>query len=169
MNKEEFARIAMALRTYYPRENLMPNEKAVILWYEQLKDLEYRVAETAIQIWVATNKWSPSIAEIREQAAEIINGETPDWGEAWGTVIKAIGNYGSYRSEEAFATFDDITLKVVKQIGWTNLCMSENTTADRANFRNMFEEYAQRKKKDMQIPPRIKALIESMNMKGLEG
>lgn len=169
MNKEEFARIAMALRTYYPRENLMPNEKAVALWFEQLKDLDYKTAEAAIQKWVATNKWSPSIADIREQAAEIVNGALPDWGEAWGHVYKAMQNYGFYRADEALASFDDLTLQVVKQLGWTNLCMSENIATDRANFRMMYESLAQRRKKETQIPARIKALIESMSMKGLEG
>ena len=90
MNKEEFGRIVMALRTYYPRETLLPNQQAAELWFDQLQDLDYAVTEAALKLWVATNKWSPSIAEIRAQVAEIVNGKTPDWGEAWGTVKHAI-------------------------------------------------------------------------------
>ena len=40
MNREEFAALAMAIRTYYPRENLMPNDEALNLWYEALQDLD---------------------------------------------------------------------------------------------------------------------------------
>lgn len=64
MTEQEFAKFAMGLKTYYPRENLLPNRPAMELWYRQLQDLPYEVAETALNKWVSTNKWSPSIAEI---------------------------------------------------------------------------------------------------------
>lgn len=33
MTKKEFAKIAMALKTYYPKESLLPNEQAMELWF----------------------------------------------------------------------------------------------------------------------------------------
>ena len=96
MTKQEFATLAMALKTYYPREKLIPNDKAMELWFRQLQDLEFKVAEAALYKWVATNRWAPKISEIREMAAEITRGEIPDWGEAWEQVLKAIGRFGSY-------------------------------------------------------------------------
>ena len=65
MNRKEFALFASALRTYYPREKLLPNEQAMELWFNQLQDIPYKVAELTLNKWVATNKWSPSIADIR--------------------------------------------------------------------------------------------------------
>ena len=75
MDKREFATFAAALKTYYPRENLLPNPQAMELWYRQLQDIPCQLAEMALNKWVATNKWPPSIAEIREQASAIKNGE----------------------------------------------------------------------------------------------
>lgn len=162
MNKEEFLLFASALKTYYPRENILPNDKALELWFMQLNDIPYELAEITLNKWVATNKWSPSIADIREQAAGVMLGKDKDWGEAWGEVMASFGKYGSYRVQEALDSFDEITRKVVQQIGYKNLCFSENLTAERANFRMIYEREQERAKQDAQLPPRLKAIIENM-------
>lgn len=38
MTKREFGLFAAAIRTYYPRENILPNEQAHDLWFRQLQD-----------------------------------------------------------------------------------------------------------------------------------
>lgn len=162
MNKKEFALFASALRTYYPKEKLLPNEQAIELWYKQLKDISYEVAEVTLNKWVATNKWSPSIADIREQAIDVTQGTGKDWGEAWQDVLRAIRIYGSYQEQEALDSLDDTTRKVVKRIGFKNLCFSEEISVDRANFRMIYEQQAQRDKQDAQLPPRLKAILANM-------
>lgn len=116
MNKQEFSLFTMALKTYYPRENLLPNTQAMELWYQQLQDIPYRTAEAALNQWVATNKWSPSIADIRETAAGVASGEVLDWGEGWEQVLKAIRKYGLYRAEDAMESFDPIQAFVPPEI-----------------------------------------------------
>lgn len=159
MDKKEFSLFVMALKTYYPKENLLPNAQAMELWYKQLQDIPYRVAEAALNKWVATNKWSPSIAEIRETAATILSGDVPDWGNGWEQVLKAIRQYGSYRVQEAMETFDPITAQCVKRLGFKNICMSENISTDRANFRMIYEQLTERKQKEAQLPENLKMLI----------
>lgn len=75
MTREEFGVFSSALKTYYPKETLLPNKAAMELWYRQLQDIPYQIAESALNKWVATNKWSPSIADIRQISSWIINGE----------------------------------------------------------------------------------------------
>ena len=162
MNKKEFALFASALRTYYPKEKLLPNEQAIELWYKQLNDIPYEVAEVTLNKWVATNKWSPSIADIREQAIDVTQGGGKDWGEAWQDVLRAIRYYGSYQELEALESLDETTRKVVKRLGFRNLCFSEDISVERANFRMIYEQQAQRDKQDAQLPPRLKALINNM-------
>ena len=169
MNKKEFAIFASALRTYYPKENILPNEQALELWYKQLNDIPYNVAEVTLNKWVATNKWSPSIADIREQATGIVEGEAKEWGEAWQDVLRAIQNYGTYRELEALEGFDDITRQVVKRLGFKNICMSENIQNDRANFRMIYEQEQHRQRQDAQLPPQLKAIISNMPMLLEEG
>jgi len=162
MDKKEFATFAMALKTYYPREQLLPNQQAMELWYRELCDIPYYVAEAGLRKWVVNNKWSPSIAEIREMTTDVTKGEIPDWGEGWDSTCRAIRRYGSYNVKEAMASLDEITRETVRRIGFINLCMSENVTADRANFRMIYEQLADRKRKEEKMPDRLKLLIAGM-------
>lgn len=162
MDKKEFSMLAMALRTYYPKENLLPNQQAMELWFRELQDIDAKVAEAALRKWVSTNKWSPSIAELRETASSIQVGELPDWGEGWEQVLKAIRHFGMYRIDEAMESFDPITRQCVKRLGFQNLCLSESPNQDRANFRMIFEQISERKKKDSQIALPLKQVIQAI-------
>lgn len=152
--------MAMALRTYYPRENLLPNDKAIELWYMQLGDIPYDVAQAGLNKWVATNKWSPSIAEIREMAMDVIENDAPDWGDAWAEVNRAIRFFGMYRPDEALKSLSPLCRKAAERIGFQNLCLSENPSADRANFRMIYERIAEKNKQDAVIPTAVKLAIE---------
>ena len=159
MNKAEFSLIAKALRTYFPRHNMLPNAEAASLWYEALKDMDYAVMSAALSKWVTTEKWPPSIAELREKCSELVNGKLPDWGEAWMEVSQAIRRYGWSRPEEAMATMSPTTRTAVDRIGWTAICTSENPEIIRAQFRQVFEICARRETEDRQIPAALKEAI----------
>lgn len=168
MTQEEFGLIVKAIRTYYPREKILPSQEALTLWYEQLQDLDYRTVVTGLKKWVATNKWSPSIADLREVAAEISKEKVKDWSEAWEDARKAVRRFGSYNPQDAMDSLDELTRETVKRLGYYDLCRSENHDADRANFRNIYEQLAQRKKQEQQIPPAILMAIEGIKRKMIE-
>ena len=162
MDEKQFATFAMALRTYYPKENLLPTKQAMELWFSQLSDIPYEVAQVGLQKWVAPNKWSPTIAEIREMASSVTHGEIPDWGEAWEEVRRAMRKYGSYNPQKALESMSPLTRKATERIGFVNMCRSENPSHDRANFRMIYETLAEREKKDAQLPEPLKQLISQM-------
>lgn len=161
MDKKEFATFAAALRTYFPRETILPNQQAMELWYMELQDLSYNVAMMALREHVHTSKWSPSISELRERAATIRDGETPDWGEAWATVQQAIRRKGMYRESEALEGMDEVTRATVERLGFQSLCLSENAVADRARFKDIYEQVAQRKKRENQLPESLRLGIKN--------
>lgn len=171
MNKQEFGLFASAIRTYYPKENILPNQQAMELWYRELQDIPYSVAEAVLRQWVSTNKWSPSIAEIREMSFTVQNGNIPDWGDGWEQVLFAIRRYGTYRIPEAMESFDPITKRCVERLGFRNICLSENINHDRANFRMIYEQLAEREKKEKQLALPLQQLIQGMraNEKLIEG
>lgn len=169
MNKQEFAILADALRTYYPREALLPNAAALELWYRELKDIPYPVAEAALRKWVSTNKWSPSIAEIRETAANIAHGDTPDWGEAWAETLRAIRRFGIYRPKEALESLEPLTRQCVERLGFRELCLSENIGNDSARFRDLYKALAQRQKTEQQLPLPLQETIKLIQFKGMDG
>lgn len=169
MEKTEFATFAMALRTYYPKESILPNKEAVQLWYRELQDIPFPVAEAVLRKWVSTEKWSPSIAEIREQAAAIQNGEIPDWGDAWEKVLKAIRKHGMYNVGKAMESFDPLTRQAVERIGFRELCLSENISVDRANFRMVFETLQKREQTQQQLALPLRQTIAQIQMKNMDG
>jgi hypothetical protein len=97
-----------------------------------------------------------------------MSGESKDWGDAWEEVLKAINYYGSYREEDALNSLDDTTRKVVKRLGFRNICMSENIEADRANFRMIYTNQMERDKQAAQLPESLKQLMGGVTKK-IEG
>ena len=169
MNQTEFAAFAMALKTYYPRESLIPNKQAMELWYEQLQDIPNNIAQAALKKWVAINKWSPTIADIREMAVSVRDYDTPDWSEEWDLVLRAISKYGWYGTIEAMASLKPMTREVVRRLGFRNLCMSENISADRANFRDTYNLMVQREKQESQMPLGLLQVINQIRIENKEG
>ena len=166
MDNKEFALWSMALRTYYPKADLLNSKEAMQLWYKQLEDLPYNVAETALNKWVAQNKWHPTIADIRETASDIMLGALPDWGAAWQEVISAMGCCGHNYPQEALASMGELTRETVRRLGWNQLCMSENPAASRANFRDIYNELAEKKKRERQLPEKLMLTIQNIKMLG---
>ena len=163
MTRQEFWQFAAAIRTYYSRENILPNEQAMELWFRQLQDIPFPVAEAILSKWVATNKWSPSIADIRDGVAEIQNGgPAPDWGEAWGQAMNAIRRFGSYDEDGALASLPPLTRETVRRLGYKSLCWSENQVADRANFRQVYEILSKRKVETDKIPLPVRETLKAL-------
>lgn len=148
MNPDEFTYITAALQTAFPWSNLFPTSQAMDIWYGRLRDIPYSVMNTVVNKWLETQTSPPTIAGLRAEADLVINGQLPTWGDGWEKVRKAIGRYGSMRREEALATFDELTRKTVENLGWQQICDSENVEATRANFRMCYETMAKRQSED---------------------
>lgn len=103
MTKQEFAVIAVAIKAAYPASKVMADEASMKFWYQMLQDLDYKIAENAVMEYTTTHTFPPSIAEIRQLSLDRYRPAIPSFDEAWGVVQKAIGTYGSYHPQEAFA------------------------------------------------------------------
>lgn len=156
MSRQEFAVIAAALGSAYGEKRYMQSKQDADLWYSMLKDIDYAVCETAVRQLIATVKFHPTIAEIREKAAMLKTDTIRDWSEAWGSVVYAIRRYGMYREQEAVEGLDSLTAKCVRYLGYQNLCLSESPETDRANFRMMYQNLAKREQEDRQLPEAVK-------------
>ena len=168
MDKKQFATFAMALRTYYPREQLLPNNQAMELWFRELQDIPFEVAEIALRKWVSTNKWSPSIAEIREMTSGIVHGDPMSWGESWEKALNAVRKFGSYNKREALDSLDPLTRKCVESIGYMELCMSENIMVERAHYQKIFEIYSKREQTEKRVAAPLLAAISRVQLKSMD-
>lgn len=169
MTRDEFKILAKGMKAVFTQPTFLPDADAFNIWYSLLKDLDYQVAQAAIQKYMLTNKFPPTIADIREYAASVKTGEKPIWSDGWEEVLRAIRRYGSYRETEALNSMSEITRTAVQRLGFRNLCMSENIMADRANFRMIFEQLADREQTTQKMPATLTNLIEEIQRRELAG
>lgn len=162
MNKQEFGRIVMALKSYYPDKNLFPSNEACDLWYERLSDLDYMTTQTAVNKWAETNKWPPAISEIREMVTKVTGSRVPDWNSEWENVQRLIRTMGYYSKTDALEQMSEATRKTVSCIGWESLCHDEDQTANRANFRMVYENEAKKANERAQMSPKLLSIIDGM-------
>ena len=161
MNFDEFKRLVKGMKAVYTSQNFLPDAESIKIWYQLLKDMPYEIANVSIQKHMATNKFPPTVAEIRSGAAEITD-KSHDWSDGWESFRKAVGRFGYYRREEAFASMDEITRKVVKRLGWKELCMSENIMQDRANFRMVYVQEQNRTMERAMLPEGLRKQMDAL-------
>lgn len=65
MNKEEFAKIMIAIKAAYPQSNIATDNHSRDLWYEMLKDLEYDQVSNTVYKHIQSSRYIPTIAELR--------------------------------------------------------------------------------------------------------
>lgn len=164
MTFDEFKILVKGMKAVYTSPNFLPDADSIKIWYQMLRDLEYRTANVAIQKYMMTNKFPPTIADIRELSTTVQHGELPDWGEGWEQVLQAIRKYGSYRPQEAMDSMDELTRQCVERLGFKNICMSENINTDRANFRMIYEQLASRKQKEAVMPVGLLQEVERIRL-----
>ncbi len=141
-----------------------PISEATAEVYEaMLADLPFAATQAAVARLVATSKWFPTVAEIREAVVAVERGAVRSGVEAWGDVVQAIRKVGAYRPPPAFA--DPIVTECVELTGWRGLCLGENEAADRAKFVQLYDALAARDRTDAQagraLPAPTRGLLEA--------
>jgi len=166
MTSNEVSVLLGILRTAYPRF-YMDMTKAEIkntvdLWADYLSDVDLETAKTVIQSLIAKCKFPPTIAELREQVSNIKYASIDDVGMAWGEVTSAIKKFGLYSQEEALASMSEITRQIVKRLGFRELCLSDNTMADRAHFFRIYNIMVSRLEEERLLPDAMRSKIQTL-------
>lgn len=175
MTVKEFGILADAIKTYFPRDNVLPTENAMRLWYSELKDIPYQSAYMALRKYVSTNKFAPTIADIREQVAELNSQNEEELNEtaAWSLVLKAIRR-STYYSEEEFAKLPATVQRAVaspKQLReWATLedVDGKTLTVIQSNFQRTFRVEQQRERERNKLSPDVLKLMRPLNNHQIE-
>lgn len=127
-----------------------------MLWCELLRDVDGGLLRAAALWHASTSKWFPTVAELREAAADIAS---PDHRmtamEAWGEVARQIRLVGSYGKPE-FS--NPMVRRLVDDMGWLNLCHSDMPGADRARFIEAYKALVARERREtMELPQVVEA------------
>jgi hypothetical protein len=104
--------------------------------------------------------FAPTIGEIRGAVSDLrrASANVPSAYDAWQEVCREILNTGSYGTP-GFSS--PLIERVVKNLGWRNLCMSENQVADRARFVQAYEQLLERATTENMMLPEVRGYIET--------
>ena len=169
MTQTEFDMIRAAIKAAWPGYMVMNDKYSIRFWYSMLGHLNFNVAENAVQQLAATSKYPPQISDILQKAAEMDGDVLEDPGVAWQLVMKAVRNYGSYRPKEAKESLPPVVRQAVEQIGYMEICTSDNITADRGHFFRVYETLRSRAMDAKKMPPSVQVpserLLEAVNIR----
>ncbi len=157
MNKQEAARLVAVCLASCPQQSGRMDQTrqlAMVDAFESLlEDLTYAECNAALRVILQTSPYLPAVADIRGKVLELKRGPVAAGGEAWGSVLAAMKKEGSYRTPGVEFRFrDPVTHECVALMGWKDLCLSENTVADRARFIELYGSLATQERKEQQSP-----------------
>lgn len=149
MNLDETTQLVTTAGMLYPawwsKLDKLAQAATFAAWTSMLEDMPLDVGLAALKRHAATNKWPPSVAEIRAIATEAVVGRRRSGLDAWGDVRKAIGRWGlpgidGKGTAPQFA--DELVARVVASMHWPSICNSTNEVADRAHFAKAYDALA---------------------------
>jgi hypothetical protein len=150
MTEADVAELFAMLTGAFPNAKVTPMTGA--MYRKALVDLDRDRAAAAVLRLANTAKYFPAIAEIRAAAVELEHGPRRAGAEAWGDVGLAVRRIGRYREP----TFDDpLVAECVASFGWLTLCDSTNDVADRARFIELYDQLAERGRRELVAGPAL--------------
>jgi len=154
MTPSESTRLVGMLKAGFPRQQL--EQDTIALYAAFLADIDREPGEEAVRTAIATLKFFPTIAEIRDLAARK-SVSLPDSTAAWSEVMRAFGSVGRYREPR----FSHIAIdRVVGAMGWQSMCDSENVEATRAHFLRLYADTRETLVRDANVRPMLVAAEE---------
>lgn len=170
MTREEFAVLVKAMKAVYSSENFIADKDAFNVWYGLLQDLPYEQANLAIQKYMTSERFPPTIADIRTKATEIIAPAEESMSElqAWALVQRALRNSG-YNSEEEFAKLPEACQRAVGTAAnlkeWALMDSDQVATIEQSHFIRNYRTSVQRMKEEARLPENVRMLIADMGKK----
>lgn len=170
VNRKEIINLLGIATANFPNLQQKEMKPTAILWEKALSDISYEVAENALIKVLATSKFFPTIAEIRDAVAQLTQPRTLDAMEAWGLIGEAIRKFGFYEQGKAMEFLPDEVAEMAKRFTWRELCLSENPDTVRAQFRMAWETQSKRTNEMKALPSEIRLMLQgiSKDMKLIE-
>jgi hypothetical protein len=156
----DIAQIVKVISVAYP--NWQVTEQTNEVYYQCLADIATDELKAAVLHCITEpgRKFAPSVGELRGAIGDIrvrVN-NVPTTYAAWQEVLEQIRYTGSYGVPQFSSPLIE---RAVRQLGWRELCLSENQTADRARFVQCYDQLVERATKDDVMLPEVRGFIET--------
>jgi len=152
------AAILKQLFAAYP--NTAISEATVAMYLRMLQDIPPAQLQLAVDQAVATSKFPPTVAELRDVLRNLQTPDKPSWIEGWEEVTRQLSKVGRYGKPE-FSS--ELTARVVKSLGWRAMCDCpvEDLGIYRAQFRDAFNAYQGKEDSQAKLLPHVRQAIEA--------
>lgn len=153
MTLEEFKDVARLINAMYGtgEKVIFDTVAKVTAWYSCLSDLPYAAVAAAVKNHAMTNKFAPSIAEIRKECTAITSTPLLDEQAAWEMVRDGIRN-GIYGAQDEFDKFPpEVQAAVVTPWAlseWAMLPSNEVDTVIQSQFKRSYRSTTERREKE---------------------
>lgn len=156
----DIAQIVKVVSVAFP--NWKVTEETYEIYYQLLGDIPAEELKAAVLhcLTEAGRAFAPSVGEIRGAVAELrgMASNVPSPFRAWQEVLGQFRETGSYGTPKFSHPLID---QAVRQMGWRELCMSENQIADRARFLQCYEQLVGRATREDMLLPEVRGYIEA--------
>jgi hypothetical protein len=170
LTRDETKQLLMRIMSAYP--NFKPQSDLnymIETWWEYLQSYSYEQCKTALHTYVVTNNtgFAPSIGQLIDNICKVTIPRSDDVQIAWTTYRAAISD-GAYHAEEWF--YGKFTDELRAAVGSPNVihqhAINEDFNEDvvYSNFRRAYETVVKRKEEMAKMPPKLRSLIESVNV-----
>lgn len=160
MTKTEIRNLIALTTANFPGMQEKDMRPTAVLWEKMLADIPYKSAEKAIVKIIATAKYFPTVAEIRETVDKFNPNSLPEPDEAWAEVMQQISSAGCYgKPRWSHQAVQD----AVRAIGWNNICLSTNIGVERKHFMDIYKA-VQGRYKDKQINEQVLRLTAKIGL-----
>lgn len=163
----DIAQIIGILSAAFP--NFKPSELTAEVYLQTLADIDTDELKAAVLhcITQSGRAFAPSVGEIRGAVAELrsLASRVPSSYQAWQEVQHQIIINGGDHGHPEWSS--PLVEEAVKRMGWRNLRMSEDQTADRARFLQCYEQIVERATKEEMLLPQVAGYIETRRANAL--
>lgn len=171
MTEKETIQIVTIIVMSYPASDKFKDETTlkgmVAVWKNIFKDDDVRLVEFAVQKHIASNKWPPSIAEIREQMVAIQRPDIIPPDIAWTMVTDVLYAEDEFGHFDLYRTFPPAIARVVETIGWERLynlhcgrARGNPDGLDRVAFMDLYKPMYEREIQKAMMPQSIRTAYE---------
>lgn len=171
------AKILATLAAAYPKYSVTPETTEV--YHRLLGDLDGKLLEAAAAQCATQSTFFPSVAELRQAAAELHRKEQgiPTAYEAWAEVRRAGRGWIREIVEEdgqmviikrQYVWSHPLVERVAVQLGWPDEFPGDNPGVDRAHFFKAYESELNSYLSERTTLPAVKAFIDAQRAKLLE-
>lgn len=172
MNRKDAAQLVAIVVTAYPNYDKFKDAESVKatvnLWAVMFEDVAAGLVAMAVRKHIATSKWPPSVAELREILLEVAHPELIAPDVAWLAVSDLLYSEGEYLHRDLYKALPPLVARAVESIGWGNLyemhrsyCHRGKPGMDRVAFMQQYTPMYEREKARNMTPEALTAQIDT--------